>query len=147
MSVPRSFTYRTELVTSDAAVEMVGIYVYEPRGEMTYWSENGHVWAQAGTVYVRTSGTISIVPFVGADQRMLGVLRGTATDVWRGEQPSEDTAWTFHRHETGEYWSTVVSVMIDDSAVAAAIRRAAEVERLALDENRLAFLELSGEGR
>ncbi|MCQ4120446.1 hypothetical protein [Rhodococcus tibetensis] len=107
------FTYRTEPVSSDAAVEVFGIRVAEPCGQMTHWQADGLDWADVGRVYVRTSGEISIVPFVGADERMLGVLRGTAAEVWRGEEPTEATGWGFFEHETGNCWTTIVSVVAD----------------------------------
>ena len=107
-------TYRTEHVTSDAAVEMLGISVAEPRGKITTWRDERHDWADVGRVYVRSSGAISIVPYIGANERMLAVLRGTAADVWRGNEPTEANGWGFHENESGNFWTTVVSVIADE---------------------------------
>lgn len=118
-------------------VELLGVKVRKPRGEVKYSIKEGHAWKLIGWVRVHvTTGQIVIWPYEDLTEREFRYLLGGAEDAFRNP-PSEATGWA-RRTPDAEWWEggTMITVDPDEAAaalIAAAVKPFADTPATAVD--------------
>lgn len=105
-------------------VELLGVKVKKPRGEVKYSIEEGRAWKLIGWVFVHVdTGQIVLRPYEGLTEREFRYLVGGAEDAFRNP-PSEATGWA-RKSPDAEWWQGGTMITVDPDEAAAALVAAA----------------------